>query len=426
MIKVKKFPPLFKKDKTGKIRVVQLTIFKENGNYVIVNHTGILNGAAIPHRTNVDKARSQNNVRHQAYFDARSMWNDKRKKGYKSFEDLQIEKVVLNTGTEYHYKDTVYFNLEPVLQAAIKQAETTALGYLKPALAQHYYRDKKKKEGIRAKFPSYIQPKLNGVRAFMLWSDLENKAIILSKNGIQYNLPFMVEGLTRDVFEYDDEEIIFDGELYIHGEHLQVINSLARKYTLQSHELKFMIFDLAIPNADQAARFGMLAKIAKKMSLAKIVMRSYNMNVDFKGHSNICICPTYIVHSDSEAQEKFQFFLDRGFEGAIVRNTKAEYKFGKRTNNLLKIKKREQAEFVILDVVPMEKAPDQGMFLLRNDLSHETFLSVPIGSREVRAEYLTNKDFYIGKLATVEFYERSAPPKEIPLHSNVMVVRNYE
>ena len=48
----------------------------------------------------------------------------------------------------------------------------------------------------------------------------------------------------------------------------------------------------------------------------------------------------------------------------------------------------------------------------------------PQGSHEVKKEYLTNKDKYIGKWLTVKFYERTAEGK--PFHTTGIAVRDHE
>jgi len=43
----------------------------------------------------------------------------------------------------------------------------------------------------------------------------------------------------------------------------------------------------------------------------------------------------------------------------------------------------------------------------------------------ITTEYLRNKDKYVGKLATVKYYERSGVDC-VPFHANVITIRNYE
>ena len=49
----------------------------------------------------------------------------------------------------------------------------------------------KKKEDLSITFPCYIQPKVNGVRAFIKL--VNDKIKIFSKKGLEYNLPHITE-----------------------------------------------------------------------------------------------------------------------------------------------------------------------------------------------------------------------------------------
>lgn len=84
----------------------------------------------------------------------------------------------------------------------------------------------------------------------------------------------------------------------------------------------------------------------------------------------------------------------------------AEYAFGSRPMTIMKSKQFLDSEFEIVDVVPMDKEPECGMFVLRNDINDETFTCVSMASYTDKVYYLSDKNKYIGKMATVKFYER--------------------
>jgi hypothetical protein len=89
-----------------------------------------------------------------------------------------------------------------------------------------------------------------------------------------------------------------------------------------------------------------------------------------------------------------------------------------------KYKKFDDAEFLIVDVIPYEKDPYLAKIICRNDINDLMFETIPIGNKEIRHNYLVNKEKYIGKLATVKFYERSI--YGLPFHSNLIGIRDYE
>ena len=92
---------------------------------------------------------------------------------------------------------------------------------------------------------------------------------------------------------------------------------------------------------------------------------------------------------------------------------------------MLKFKTKKNTECKIIDIILKEDTGNRTYicFVLQNDINDHTFESVPYGDESERQEYLINKDKYIGRYATVEFYERSGV-KDVPFHSNVVTIRD--
>jgi hypothetical protein len=91
---------------------------------------------------------------------------------------------------------------------------------------------------------------------------------------------------------------------------------------------------------------------------------------------------------------------------------------------MAKLKTFEDTECEILDVLIKNEDSNRtyvGM-VLRNDINEATFEATVMGDESARLEYVLNKHNYIGKLATVKFYERSGV-KKVPYHGNVVSVR---
>ena len=119
-----------------------------------------------------------------------------------------------------------------------------------------------------------------------------------------------------------------------------------------------------------------------------------------------CVCvETHMVLSDEEVQHRLEDYLDHGYEGAIVRLNKP-YE-NKRTNSLLKVKKFEDEEFPIVDIEEGRGnlAGKAGRIVVSVDGKR-----VSAGlkfSHQDAAEIWQNKDKYIGKKATIKYFNRT-------------------
>ena len=106
----------------------------------------------------------------------------------------------------------------------------------------------------------------------------------------------------------------------------------------------------------------------------------------------------------------------------MIRNGDGVNESGKRSADLQKYKEFLDSEFVILDVLPAKD--DGSTFLVQNDLNDMTF-SVTLGSMSDRAEYLANKELYIGKLITVQYQARYKDTL-LPQFPTGKAIRDYE
>jgi hypothetical protein len=355
----------------------------------------------------------------QCIKEVESIYKNQLKKGYKSISDLNINNKNITTN-----------DLKLLLDTFLSKYKTDNNGIIKPMLAQKY------KIGS-IDFPCYIQPKINGVRNTThrkiindgLFGSKEEISF-LSREGLEYN----VEHISK-LLNNIDKNLILDGEFYISGQPVTSIGGAVRNKQNSLHNnICYIVFDLAIANTSQQERIEILNNlncilhhntILHKNNKCKTdidLFCNLNKNKEFK--NNVYIIPTIEVNNENEIQEWNDIFLDCGFEGTIIRDKFAEYEFGIRSKNMRKLKRFEDTEFIIFDIIPYEKDEYLCKFICKNDINDEIFETIPLGNREERHEYLINKQKYIGKKVTVKFYERSITG--VPFHSNAIGIRNYE
>lgn len=424
---------LFSKDKNGKIRFWLIESNKDS----YVTFTGVIDGndsiQFIKHNITPVSETMYRDIDKQVYFEVEAKYRYKSNGGYISVFDLGL--TYSKTSKEFlHYGNTVK-QLCDFLKATLPDYKSDNKGFLKPMLAKKFRIPPS--HHAKNTYPMYSQPKINGIRALARWEEVEEgdgmfkrtieKVIFTSREGKVYNLPHISKHMTKEMFfDKDGEELVYDGELYIHGYSLNFIRSavpmILDNGTISNASgdtslLEYWIFDLAIPKP-QTYRISLLnSKLHNYQIDAKTISNVYN--------KVLVKVPTKVILSDLDAIMDSEYYIARGFEGAILRNPDATYNFGVRGKDMTKLKKALHTECLIIDVIPKDREPETGLFILRNDINNETFECNPMGTYEERMTYLKDKELFIGKKATVKYYERSGI-KQCPFHANVETIRDYE
>ncbi len=403
------FDPIYARDSKGKILCWEINVQEDTeqpfGAATINIHEGELEGKRTPSSVIVSKGKNigkmnQTTPYDQAISQAESRWQKKKKQGYKSLSDLGI-------------------SLLSDLDTALPFDRTDANGISKPMKAQPYFKDN---GDVRIKFPCYGQPKLNGFRVMARWETVEigeglfkrktEKVIFRSKEGLVYDVLEHIEAeFTKEMFHPDEElaPLVYDGEMYIPGEILSEISSAVRKRNPKTTKLEFHIFDVAIKDASQYAR------IQAINDLARYIHES--------GRRTIKVVETIHITDNLQAQRFTDECIKNGYEGGIFRDTKATYQFGKRPQTMTKLKRSQDKEFKVINVIGGENTPELGVFVCLAENGME-FNCTPEGTKEQKMEYLTNKVNYIGKMLTVRFFERTKDGK--PFHAVGVTIRDYE
>lgn len=212
-----------------------------------------------------------------------------------------------------------------------------------------------------------------------------------------------------------EEGIALDGELYLPGYGINEINSFIKNTELPQHyKLQFWCYDLAIDSMPAIDRYTTL-----ETAFNTKVYDFQSKNGHLNNKERFILLPSFNnIHCIEDAIRQRDYFIDLGFEGLVIRDTKADYQFGgKRNNSMLKFKKIEDGKFLIVDIVPEGiKRKNLPKFICRNDINDELFECTINKKQDVQEEYLINKDKYIGKYIKVEYRARSGV-KQVPFHA---------
>lgn len=232
-------------------------------------------------------------------------------------------------------------------------------------------------------YPAYMQPKLNGMRC-TAWRKGDTVELRSRANKLIDTCPHLETQLLAILKDGESR----DGEIYVHGWTFQEIMRAVKKAREETTNLEFHMYDVPSEGTFED-RFVKLDKALPK-------------NLDNKLH----YVPTVQVADKKAALDQLDAYLAAGYEGGMLRNTLGLYKFGHRSNDLLKLKTFVDAEFQVVGVSE-GTGKDEGTAIFTCVTDGKEFQVRPTGTHEERAEYLTNFARYDGKRLTVKYQDLS-------------------
>ncbi len=198
------------------------------------------------------------------------------------------------------------------------------------------------------------EPKIDGQR--MTAQCQENKITLWTRRHLQvaYKFPELVGALEENI---KGSEWILDGELTVPGGFGNLISrNVEDEFRIKLLSLKipatYHIFDVIQYEGEELINTPLLDR---KKLLMKIVYLDERTD----------IVPYKEVKSPT-IREHFKEYTERGFEGAILKNTESLYEPGKRTGQWLKIKKEETVDVNIIGATKSNSLPFGALIMERN------------------------------------------------------------
>lgn len=231
-------------------------------------------------------------------------------------------------------------------------------------------------------FPCFVSPKLNGVNAeYRLLQEPQ----ILSRGGEHY--PY-VESRDAHIFAEMKKHNItsINGEIYLHGQHLQDIQSAVKKPSETKLQPIFYAFDIPSFNGNYEDRLE-----------------------DCLDHLDIDSVAIYSARSHEDILKYHKQFIANGYEGTIIRNANGAYEYNTRSYDVLKLKDAQDAEFEI-ETYNIDKNAHP-VFVCKTK-EGKRFNVKPKGTDAERREILKLISYYVGEWYTVEFetYSKDGVP----------------
>ena len=258
--------------------------------------------------------------------------------------------------------------------------------------------------------PVYIQPKLDGVRCVF------TKDGAFSRTGKQFKNVAHIELALLSFFKHSPD-VILDGELYNHKlkHDFEKIISLVRKQK---------------PTADDRLDAQHLVQFHVYDYISSPVYDSYktrmqNLVVSDIYDAQIKYVPAKLVDSYNYARDIHADFLDKGYEGSIIR-LDGLYKHG-RSYDLMKFKDFSDTEATIVgyEVGKGKRTGTLGKFIMLDDEGVQ--FGCPPGkgyNYKDLANMLNNISDYIGQRATFTYFQRTQAGSY--RHPLFKTLRNYE
>lgn len=294
----------------------------------------------------------------------------------------------------------------------------------------------------KVQYPCYIQPKINGTHfVIVTHPDLPTHDIPVNlsdnKNKKTTVVKVHMDWYSRGLESFAPQNHIFaelysvlesrpglhvTGELWIKGAHLQDLSGAARREKdlnaksskrSESPKQEFHIFDcfyIDKPDMPFEERLGILEDIFNELNNTEPPPKWCKM------------VQTYTADDKDQLESLYRGFLDEKYEGAVIRNKSSPYEVGvdkpKRSYQTMKMKPREDSEFVIVDFTEGDKGKNKGAIKwICSTSKGNKFKVTPNWKYDVQyAAYkalITNKgkkffnDNIKGKMATISYAELS-------------------
>ena len=373
---------LISRDSKGKVRCIKTFYDKNKEGYTIHRITWQLNGKQTEQPDiAITKGKANRTILEQTQLQFNAIVKEYKDKGYKEVDE-DPETMDIKT-----------------LEGYLPEFSTDANGVRKHMLAKSA--DKVSESTINKVKYWYASRKIDGVRCSMFWDGKEIKTS--SRGGGHYN--YSTTHITQHplLIEYFKKhpDIVLDGELYKHGKSLQQISGAARleKNAVDCDWLQYFVYDIMIPNVPFKDRLKLLIEFAKEVHIG---FDPYHVFKD--GDLQVQIVPQTKVSGYDNIIKLHNKYVEEGWEGVVIRDPNANYEFGSRKNIMIKVKRYQDSEFVVVDYELGLRGVEDMVFICETPTGNR-FKAKPMGDKSVKEEYVENfESKYKNTMATVKYF----------------------
>jgi len=315
---------------------------------------------------------------------------------------------------------------------ALNEIDAQKKKFYEPMLAHNF---KDRQDELVGKYPCYSQPKLDGIRCIVR---KEGDTLIgRTRNGKEIEcIPHILKSLNG--FFLAHPKAILDGELYNHDlrENFNKITSLVRKQrptksasmTDKAFAKKQTEYQERLAEAEGTIQYHVYD--APRINDVINENQSFDFRIDelkakLMTNKHIVLVETNEVYSLGNLNSLYEQYLEQGYEGQMVRKNSSKYD-NKRSTSLLKRKEFIDAEYKVVDINigNGNRSGTAKHLVCYCPKTKTTFNSNIKGSFDYLKEIYDNRKDYIGKLATIKYFQLT--PDGIPRFPYAIGFRDYE
>lgn len=359
----------------------------EPAGYIIQRSYGQVRGkTTLSPRIIVDRTKQKRNWQEQYTLQFNSEVKKYLDKGYKEIDKHPNE-----------YTDDELLSI-------FGDVKTNQYGVIKPQLAKQA--DKVTNPKIFNK-EWLISRKLDGVKALFYW---DGKEIHTSSRGgehYDYSTVHLRTNPALLAFFKENPTVILDGELFVRGKTLQQLSGTARmeKNAYDCDWLQYWVYDCY-----NSADIDMIASERYKFLEDKFA-EAHNFPIyrssEDESEAPIRLLGHEYVSGWDNMKKLHDEWVSVGFEGAVITDPSKPYKVGSRCNNLIKIKQYKSEDFKVIGYKLGLRGSEDMTFTCELE-DGRTFEAMPVGNREIKAEYVENFETkYKGHKAECTFFNYS-------------------
>ena len=381
---------------TGKFRFAVVECDEEwhsiddgRAGYIIQRSYGQVRGkTTLSPQIIVDRTKQKRNWQEQYTLQFNSEVKKYLDKGYKEIDKHPNE-----------YTDDELLNI-------FGDVKTNQYGVIKPQLAKQA--DKVTNPKIFDK-EWLISRKLDGVKALFYWDGKEIHTASRGGEHYDYSTVHLRTNPALLAFFKENPTIILDGELFVRGKTLQQISGAARmeKNAYDCDWLQYWIYDCYdSSNIDMPAKDRYTDILINKLNKSNGIFVYMGIDDDEISDSIRILHHEYVTGWDN-MKALHDKWVAEGFEGAVITDPSKPYKVGSRCNNLIKIKQYKSEDFKVIGYKLGLRGSEDMTFTCELE-DGRTFEAMPVGNREIKAEYVENFETkYKGHKAECTFFNYS-------------------
>lgn len=282
--------------------------------------------------------------------------------------------------------------------------KTNQYGVIKPQLAKQA--DKVTNPKIFNK-EWLISRKLDGVKALFYWDGKEIHTASRGGEHYDYSTIHLRTNPALLAFFKENPTVILDGELFVRGKTLQQLSGAARmeKNAYDCDWLQYWVYDCY-----NSVDIDMIASERYKFLEDKFA-EAHNFPIyrssEDESEAPIRLLGHEYVSGWDNMKKLHDEWVSAGFEGAVITDPSKAYKVGSRCNNLIKIKQYKSEDFKVIGYKLGLRGSEDMTFTCELE-DGRTFEAMPVGNREIKAEYVENFEAkYKGHKAECTFFNYS-------------------